>query len=105
MLAYKFTEKYSQAVHELLRTDVGYISGGQIASILYDFYVKGLSVKEMNCKTIEDSLLATYVLQGGAYEGNKQLFLYVLERFPEQLDELFDVKQQRKEAIINECRH
>lgn len=76
---------------ELLQLNVGGLGGEQIGSILYGHYVKGATVNELG-KAVGSWNIARNVINGGAFEGNKQLFKQALERFPEQLDELFAVE-------------
>jgi len=96
MINYNFTDSsqaYSEAVNTLLRRDVGFISGAEIASFYYKHFVEKMSIRDMGISNSGFGDQVRSILNAsGYYALNKRLFDYCLTHYREQLDRLFKVE-------------
>lgn len=95
MIKYNFKsskEAYPEAINTLLRRDVGYVSGAEIASFYYKHFVEKMSIRDMGIKNAGFRNQVRVILRcNGSYAANKRLFDYCLTHYREQLDRLFKV--------------
>lgn len=96
MIDFKFTKKseeYPEAINALVRRDVGFMSGGEIASYYYKHYVQGLTIRDMRIKSSNyRDIVRTILKANGEYAFNKQLFDYCVLQHKSDLDRLFKVE-------------
>lgn len=84
--------QYSENLHSLLRRNIGLMTGGEITTVLYAYYVLHLDVQNMGIRGRNYRKIAKEVLSGAAYRKSDELFQNVLRDNPDELDKLFNVK-------------
>lgn len=87
---------YPKQINTLLRMDVGRVTGGEIASFYYKYFIQGQSIADMHIKNsgFRNQVRTILNAKGDYYSVNKLLFDYCMKHYSKDMDKLFNVKTE-----------